>query len=320
MIANPYFDALGKELQSAYVDCVAALRSGRDRVPCNLTKAPSQEEFELFSEAISFGNPGLLLSQRFSISNGEFVFEFISSGSELAQRNSDMLREVERISAIILRDCHTDVEKVERLNSYLCRRVGGENHQSKTNGTAYGALIERKARCEGFAKAAALICDRIGLECMIVAGKAEKDGATVSHAWNIVRVGRDYYHFDFAWNASITKKMVQGVLYLFNNDDLIHEDHHELEGVSFPRCPKDDLLFTMRHKGEVTYGYQAEEAEVVETKVDSFTALRFHFPIESEEINAFIRGSLSPYSKGDYYDYYFDCHRAMLQVYFLHND
>ncbi|MBP5092360.1 MAG: transglutaminase domain-containing protein [Bacilli bacterium] len=320
MIINPYLDALSGEIRAAYFECVSAIKDGRDKVPFQLGEELTRAKLRTLGQAVFLGNPDCLLTPNVRYENGCFCFEFIASGSELRKQAEEVEREVERISAIILRDCHTDLEKLERLNAYLCRRIGTENVETRNNGSAYGALIERKARCEGVSKAAALIADRVGLDVMIVAGKADSGGGSFDHAWNIIAVGGDYYHFDFGWNAATTLKMVQGVIYLFNSDDMMLLDHHEDPSISFPRCSKENLLFSARHRGEIYYAYQAEDVDVIELKTDSFALLRFHFPIDEDEIDGFITSSLCPYSHGDYYQHYFDEKRNMLQVYFLHKE
>ncbi len=56
--------------------------------------------------------------------------------------------------------------------------------------SAYGALIEGETVCTGYAKAYKAICDRMGLECIMVNGKQDD----VGHAWNMVMLdGAPYY-------------------------------------------------------------------------------------------------------------------------------
>ncbi len=62
--------------------------------------------------------------------------------------------------------------------------------------TAYGALIGSRASDEGLAMAYKAICDLLGLDCIVIAGRMDK----APHVWNMVRSGEDpeehYRHVD----------------------------------------------------------------------------------------------------------------------------
>lgn len=64
--------------------------------------------------------------------------------------------------------------------------------------TAFGVLNDRNAVSEGFALAAKLICDRLGIPCQIVQGI--RNG--FNGCWNMVRIGNYYYHMDACSFAS----------------------------------------------------------------------------------------------------------------------
>jgi len=57
---------------------------------------------------------------------------------------------------------------------------------------AFGALIDGKASGLGYAMAMKLLCDEIGVECMVVQGRRD----SMDHGWNIIRLSEDYYHVD----------------------------------------------------------------------------------------------------------------------------
>lgn len=63
----------------------------------------------------------------------------------------------------------------------------------------YGALIEKSAVCDGFAKAMQLLLQRIGMESILVSGTLEGS----SHAWNMVKLNDKWYHLDVTSNKSI---------------------------------------------------------------------------------------------------------------------
>lgn len=60
-------------------------------------------------------------------------------------------------------------------------------------GTAYGALVNGKATCNGYTKTVALLLNKFGI----------KNGVMVSekanHAWNVVYINGKWYHMDVTW-------------------------------------------------------------------------------------------------------------------------
>ena len=66
-----------------------------------------------------------------------------------------------------------------------------------------GAFLDNKAVCEGIAKAFKLLCNEFSIKCIVVLGKANKDGDFSGddyHAWNLVKIGNESYHVDVTWD------------------------------------------------------------------------------------------------------------------------
>ncbi len=62
--------------------------------------------------------------------------------------------------------------------------------------SAYGALVEGRAVCEGYSRAMQLLLHRADIPCTLVSGTA--DGA--AHMWNVVAIDGLNYHLDPTWN------------------------------------------------------------------------------------------------------------------------
>ncbi len=62
----------------------------------------------------------------------------------------------------------------------------------------YGALVDGKAVCLGFATAFQLFMDMAGVECITVTGAAF--GNRENHAWNMVRLDGEWYCVDPTWD------------------------------------------------------------------------------------------------------------------------
>ncbi len=72
----------------------------------------------------------------------------------------------------------------------------GSSARFELSNSAYGALIEGNALCGGYSRAFSLIMHELGIESFYVNGEA--DGGP--HAWNVIKLGGEYYHIDLTWD------------------------------------------------------------------------------------------------------------------------
>lgn len=64
----------------------------------------------------------------------------------------------------------------------------------------YGAIVEKKAVCDGIADAYKYICNCCNLECMIIDGYIDDISKQLYHAWNIVKIDNKWYLVDATWD------------------------------------------------------------------------------------------------------------------------
>lgn len=61
---------------------------------------------------------------------------------------------------------------------------------------AYGALVDKKAVCEGYSRAFQLLCSKFGIECVSISGKGNGE----PHQWNCVKLDGEWYAVDVTWD------------------------------------------------------------------------------------------------------------------------
>lgn len=59
----------------------------------------------------------------------------------------------------------------------------------------YGALVLKKAVCNGYAEGMKLLCDLSGVTCKMISGTADGE----KHAWNLIKLDKEWYHADLTW-------------------------------------------------------------------------------------------------------------------------
>lgn len=95
----------------------------------------------------------------------------------------------------------SDYKKVKLIHDYI---VNHTRYQISSNCyAAYGALLEGRAVCQGYAQLAYKMLTEAGVKCYVITGKANNGRGTQSHAWNMARVGKKWYYLDVTWDDPI---------------------------------------------------------------------------------------------------------------------
>ena len=91
-----------------------------------------------------------------------------------------------------------DYQKVKAVYDYLCANVTYDRTSSgNLKHTAYAALINKTAVCQGYASALYRLLLELGIDSRLIAGDAGGD----KHGWNIVELKDLYYNADSTWDA-----------------------------------------------------------------------------------------------------------------------
>ena len=98
-----------------------------------------------------------------------------------------------------------DYNKILKLHNILANSIEYNSTSDKKNShNIYGALINRKTVCEGYAKSLKYMLDSLNIECILVSGNATNStGKTESHMWNYVKLNDNWYGVDITWDDPI---------------------------------------------------------------------------------------------------------------------
>lgn len=117
-----------------------------------------------------------------------------------------------------------EYEREKLIHDYLAKTV---TYQGGTHAhDAYGALVDKKAVCEGYSRAFQWLLYQAGVQSLIVEGSSTNpaNGQVVPHAWNMVKIDGKYYHVDVTWDDASAKE----VMYAYFNmtAEQISEGHN----------------------------------------------------------------------------------------------
>ncbi|MCI5945196.1 MAG: hypothetical protein MRZ41_10945 [Eubacterium sp.] len=148
-----------------------------------------------------------------------------------------------------------DPYKIEKkIHDYLVTNVtyGYPKGDKKEDAfSAYGALVEGKAVCNGYAQAMKLLCDLSGLECEMVTGTADGE----AHAWNLVCLDEEWYQVDVTWDDPSPDVPGRIFYAYFNITDRQLGNDHVWEKEHFPQAEGTKYNF-FQQKNRVYKNYQ----------------------------------------------------------------
>lgn len=93
----------------------------------------------------------------------------------------------------------TDYDKALALHDALVSSVTYDTTAPNAH-NAYGAIVGKKAVCEGYAEAYQCLLQRVGIQSYIVSGTSKGEG----HEWNLVRLDGQYYYTDVTWDDPVS--------------------------------------------------------------------------------------------------------------------
>lgn len=101
----------------------------------------------------------------------------------------------------------TEYDVVKLLHDEIVRNcVYDETAQNRN--FAYGALVDGRATCTGYARAFNYLCNRVGIENTCAFGMAGGEG----HMWNMVKLDGEWYEVDTTWDDSSSEGF-EGFIY-----------------------------------------------------------------------------------------------------------
>lgn len=153
------------------------------------------------------------------------------SGSEYgAELSSKQLTELQHVVYSFkkskIKSGISDYDKAVKVYLFV-RNLTGYSMQDKDYDTAWGALVNRKASCYGFAKGVKALCDAIGLKCCVV--YASKKASNPYHCWNMVKISGKWYILD-----------AQAGVFLCGSKKYKQLTGERWETSKYPKCQKKD--------------------------------------------------------------------------------
>ena len=183
----------------------------------DLSEFPEAKDTNFVDDALMeayYQNPLILGIKRYKVNRTGTAVRVVYENSleEQASKQEEIKVKVSEVIRQIITDDMTQQEKELAINQYLCDTIvydedalaSAEEYnfmyvdpEFNDSFNAYGALIDGKCVCAGYAAAFKLLAQEAGLEAIVVTGYLD---GNLSHAWNKVKIDDEWQIVDVTNN------------------------------------------------------------------------------------------------------------------------
>mgnify|MGYP000011565227 FL=1 len=177
------------------------------------------------------------VSYRAQKSNGYYLYQFlikIKYFTTLEQRSlvDDKVNQI--IEELGFTSETTDYEKVKAVYDYVCKHVTyAKSLDDEIVFTAYSALYNGEAVCQGYAQLIYRILKQLGISVRVIPGYGKDK--TVRHGWNIVKLGDYYYNLDATWDSQLSQAGIRYRYFLKGDNFKDHTRDDQYKNSDFYR-------------------------------------------------------------------------------------
>ena len=119
-------------------------------------------------------------------------------------KESDRLKATRQITSAVTNFTETaklknnDYDVVKDIHDKLCEEISYNYDEEEIGeekcfgGSVYSAIVLKNTQCGGYAKAFAMLCNKLGVDAVVVGSN--------SHGWNLVKVDDVWYELDCTWD------------------------------------------------------------------------------------------------------------------------
>lgn len=200
-----YFTQLDKQQKSAY----QAIKTGLNELAPSflIPRLENKDLGEIFFK-LRLDYPEIFYGEGFKYrfyqesDHMEMIPEYLFNKAKIKEHQKALSSRINKLVRPALQ--LSELEKEQYIHDFICSNVVYDKLKKQYSHEIIGPLGHGVGVCEGIAKAVKILCDSLGIWCVIAISEANKEkGIRYRHAWNIVRVGGQYYHLDATFDNSL---------------------------------------------------------------------------------------------------------------------
>jgi len=152
-----------------------------------------------------------------------------------------------------------EAEKQKYIHDFICSNVHYDKLKKAYSHEIIGPLTQGVGVCEGIAKSVKALCDELGIWCLVAISENNPDkGIRYRHAWNVMKIGGSYIHFDATFDLSLSDEGLIRYDYYNLCDRQLFRDHEPVI-YPVPSCDAADLFWYRQQKVSFTKQEEVEK-------------------------------------------------------------
>ena len=175
-----------------------------------------------------------------------FIPEYLFDKGKIKEHQKAMKSRVEKL--VRPAQSLSEWEKEKYVHDFICQNVHYDKLKKAYSHEIIGPLGQGVGVCEGIAKSVKVLCDALGVWCVIaLCGNCPEKGIKYRHAWNVIRIDGKYYHLDATFDNTLSRDGSVRYDYVNLADKQIFRDHEPVIW-KVPECTDSDHFYYREKK------------------------------------------------------------------------
>ena len=239
-----YYSHMNKQQQAVYHAMKTGIQSLAPSFPC--PRMEGKELTDVFLK-LRLDCPEIFFVSGFHFryypdsANVELSPEYLFDKNKIKDHQKAMKARVEKLvrPAVTM----TELEKEQYVHDFICQNVRYDKLKKSYSHEILGPLGQGVGVCEGIAKTVKILCDQLGIWCILVISEANPEkNIKYRHAWNIVKIGGAYYHLDATFDNTLSHMGPIRYDYFNLDDGKVFRDHEPVIW-KVPDCTVSDGFY-----------------------------------------------------------------------------
>ena len=239
-----YYSHMNKQQQAVYHAMKTGIQSLAPSFPC--PRMEGKELTDVFLK-LRLDCPEIFFVSGFHFryypdsANAELSPEYLFDKNKIKDHQKAMKARVEKLvrPAVTM----AELEKEQYVHDFICQNVRYDKLKKSYSHEILGPLGQGVGVCEGIAKTVKILCDQLGIWCIVVISEANPEkNIKYRHAWNIVKIGGAYYHLDATFDNTLSHMGPVRYDYFNLDDGKVFRDHEPVIW-KVPACTASDGFY-----------------------------------------------------------------------------
>lgn len=244
-----YFNQMNKQQQKAYHAMKVGLKSLAPSFP--VPRLEARELADVYF-LLRLDCPEIFYTVNYKYryypdsENVEMIPEYLFDKKKIIDHQKAMDARVKKLARQA--EKMNEKEKELFIHDFICQNIHYDKLKKPYSHEIIGPLGHGVGVCEGIAKSVKILCDALGIWCIIVISSANPEkNIKYRHAWNIIRIGGKYYHLDATFDNTLGRGETIRYDYFNLSDAQVFRDHEPVIW-KVPKCEDGEHTYYREKK------------------------------------------------------------------------